>query len=332
MQYISRLCNELQAGAPKCAALSSIFVGGGTPSLLAIQEWSIIFDCIRDNFQLASGYEWSMEGNPESLTPPLMDAWFAAGVNRISIGIQAFQPELRKIIGRNGNLDNLPAIARHIHASGIERLNFDFIFNMPGQTLRQWEDTLEQALEYAPTHISAYALTLEEGSKLAKMNISLDDDAFVEFWDATDKRLAPAGIKRYEISNFAIPGQECRHNLAIWKGGTYLGCGPAATSFDGGGRWTNKASIHDWLLSQPPELDSLPPDRRAAEILAFGMRLVDGWSWREFTDNTGFDPIALRGPQLEKLQKRGLLELAPTGARPTRTGLLFNDDIAMELL
>ncbi len=330
--YIARLLEELKSGASQCGPLESIFVGGGTPSLLTTTEWQKIGDAIHSFYKLSPGYEWTMEANPESLTPELIERWASLGVNRISLGIQAFQPELRTTIGRKGSLDRLGELISAIRQNGIRRLNFDLIFNIPGQTLSQWRDTLTQALSYAPTHLSAYALTLEEGTRLAKSLPPLDDEVFLAFWNETDRVLATANIHRYEISNFSLPGEQCRHNNAIWHGGTYLGCGPAAASFDGSLRWTNPPSIDLWLAHQPSEKDLLPPDERASEILALGFRTLAGWKWNEFTAATGFDALALRGTALKKLENMGLVRINDHGATPTPKGLLFNDNLAMELI
>ncbi len=331
-QYLSRIREELQAGAPECAPLRSIFIGGGTPSTLAPDEWRALADSIAGSFALAPECEWSVEANPESLTPELIDAWAAAGVNRVSIGVQAFQEHLRQIIGRRGSLAGLPEAARALRAVGIRDLNLDLIFNLPGQTREDWRASLRRALEFEPTHLSAYALTLEEGTRLASSLPPLSDEQFLEFWHDTDELLATAGIHRYEISNFVAPGPQCLHNYRIWKGATYLGCGPAAASFDGVDRRANPSSLDAWLHHTPPELDHIHPDARAAEILVTGLRTLDGWSWSEFQQATGHDARRLRGPQLEKLRRLGLLAVSDDGTRPTPQGLLFHDDIALELL
>ena len=330
--YLARIMEELEGGSRKCAPLASIFVGGGTPSLLSIAEWQQLFTTIHRCFALAPDFEWSIEANPDSLTPALVGCWAEHGVNRISLGIQAFQPRLRQIIGRRGSLDNLPDIIAAIRRNGIRRLNLDLIYNIPGQSLDEWRESLLKALEFEPTHLSAYALTLEEGTRLAKILPAVDDALFLDFWHETDALLATAGIRRYEISNFSLPGEKCRHNDAIWHGATYLGCGPAAASFDGRMRWTNPSSITQWLAHLPPETDRLPPEERATEILALGFRTLAGWRWADFTETTGYDPLALRAPQLRKLHAQGLIALDEFGAVPTMQGLLFNDNLAMELL
>lgn len=330
--YIEKLCAELRENSQKCGVLSSIFVGGGTPSILSKREWECIFREISCDFQLAEDYEWTCEANPESLTPELIECWAENGVNRISMGVQAFQQELRSIIGRRGTLDALPKLIDYIDRNGISRLNLDLIFNIPGQSLAQWRDSLHNAVDFGAEHISAYALTIEEGTPLAARTSQPDDEHFLEFWDATDEVLDNAGIRRYEISNFAKPSCECRHNLDIWRGATYLGCGPAAASFDGTDRWANVSSISHWLADTPPERDEISPDKRAAEMLAVGMRTVDGWTWDAFQKRTGVDARSLRKSQLETLSRQGLVILDEEGVKPTHQGMLFNDEIAMELL
>ena len=330
--YAERLCRELEEHSAKCAELSSVFIGGGTPSVLPVAEWRMIFDEIHRDFRLSATCEWTCEANPDSLAPSLVEFWAEKGVNRISLGVQAFQQELRGRIGRRGSLARLSELVDSIIANGIRRYNFDLIFNIPGQSIQQWRESLERALAFNPEHISAYALTIEEGTRLAAKYPVMDDRAFIEFWEATDEVLGSRGIRRYEISNFAKSGSECRHNLNVWHGMTYLGCGPAATSFDGQDRWTNVSSLSGWIDGVPPEMDIIPRENRAAEILAFGMRTVGGWRWDEFRARTGYDALELRGAQLRKLETMELLELNENGAKPTSKGLLFNDDIAMELL
>ncbi len=330
--YAEKLCEELREHSVECAELSSIFIGGGTPSVLPPQEWRMLFDEIHRDFKFSADCEWTCEANPDSLSPELIELWAANGVNRISLGIQAFQDELRERIGRRGSIARLEELVNTIVCNGIQRYNFDLIFNIPGQSIQQWRESLEMAMALNPEHISAYALTVEEGTRLAAKHPAMNDDSFLEFWDETDAVLAKHGLHRYEISNFARPGRECRHNLNIWHGMTYIGCGPAATSFDGTDRWTNVPSLASWLAGTVPEYDRIPPESRAAEILAFGMRTVNGWQWDEFASRTGFDAMELRGAQLRKLEKIGLLELNGNGAKPTYRGLLFNDDIAMDLL
>ena len=331
--YLERLFEEMRNNCGHCEPLRSIFIGGGTPSMLSPGEWRSLFCVINECFALAPNCEITAEANPESLSVDHVKCWAELGINRVSLGIQAFYLEDRRLIGRRGTLDRLPQIMRELDAAGITRRNFDLIFNLPGQSLQVWQDALKQAIGLGATHISTYELMIEEGTPLAKRHFKGgDEEAFLRFWDATEEFLDEAGFHRYEISNFARENEECRHNLDVWKGGTYLGCGPAAWSFDGKDRRGNVPSIARWLNHVPQDVDVLPPEQRAVEILAFGLRLVKGWQWEEYKRITGHEARELRGEQLEECQRQGLVFMTDEGIAPTKQGLLFNDNLLSAIL
>ena len=273
-----------------------------------------------------------MEANPDSLSEQKIAIMAAHGVTRISMGIQSFEPRIRATLGRCGHLEGLENKVDALRKAGIRRVNFDFIYNVPGQTPEDFRKDLHKALQLKPDHVSAYALTIEEGTPLAAHGTCVNDDDFPEYWRFADEILAEGGLRRYEISNFAKINCECRHNNDIWHGGTYLGIGPAATSFDGMDRWTQIANLSKWLDGEDAEMDILPLDKRDAEILAFGMRTVDGWTWRQFAECVGVDAKVIRGKELARLERLGLVTIDDNGFRPTARGLLFNDDIVMDLL
>ncbi len=210
----------------------------------------------------------------------------------------------------------------------------DLIYAIPDQTMAAWENDLRRALDCGIVHVSTYALTSEEGTALARRGAKPVDDALsTDMWELAETVAAQYGLARYEVSNLARPGHACRHNLDIWHGATYLGCGPAAASFDGELRWTNPPDLKRWLDSAAPrEEDALPAPARAAELLAFGLRTVSGWERASFGDCTGFDYLELRGDILRSLAAEGLLVLTPERVCPTRLGLLFADHVARELL
>lgn len=330
--YLKRILQDFRQYAPACAPLRSIFLGGGTPTALFPDILDTLLAAIHSSFTLAPDCEFTSESTPDSLTDETIAILAKHHVNRISIGVQSFIPEERCAIGRRGTLDNLPHIVETLKAYGIRNINFDLMFLLPGQTPKSFQKSLEHALAFEPTHLSAYALTLEEKSPLAHRLKDVDDTLFHEYWNTLDTTLAPNGLERYEISNFAQNGKCCRHNQDVWHGGTYLGCGPAATSFDGTDRFTQPSSLKLWLDGQSPDYDKIPKDQRAAEILAFAMRTTAGWDFDSFKNRTGFDPIALRGPQLEKLAAQKLITLTPASARPTPLGLIYNDTILEELI
>ncbi len=330
--YLEHLEDEMARYSRECLPLESIFVGGGTPSLLTPEEWRRMDAAVKRYFTFAADCEYSTEANPESISSEHIECWRECGVNRVSMGIQAFAPEDRAAIGRRGTLNRLENIVSELDAAGIVRRNFDLIFNLPGQKPEKWVEALERAAALGATHISTYELMVEKGTPLAGRGVHCgDEESFLRLWALTGDTLGKLGFSRYEISNFARDREECRHNLNIWKGATYLGCGPAAWSFDGIERRGNPAYLELWLNNAPPEIDRLDKEGRAAEILAFGMRVVKGWTWQEYRNATGFDAIELRGKQLCELEKDGLVTLSDTGTAPTEKGLLFNDCILEKL-
>lgn len=330
--YLRRILRSMEVQSKDCAALRSVFIGGGTPTALDDDLFDGLLAGVRSHFRFADGMEWTVESNPESLSETKIAIMAAHGVTRVSMGIQSFDPRIRTTLGRCGHLEGLENKIDALREAGIGHVNFDFIYNVPGQTPDDFRMDLQKALQLKPDHVSAYALTIEEGTPLASHGTCVNDDDFPEFWRLADEILAEGGLRRYEISNFAKPGCECRHNNDIWHGGTYLGVGPAATSFDGMDRWTQAADLAEWLDGAEAEKDILPTDRRDAEILAFGMRTVAGWTWRQFAECVGADAKVIRGKELAKLERLGLVTIDDNGFQPTARGLLFNDDIVMELL
>ncbi|MCK5804627.1 MAG: coproporphyrinogen III oxidase family protein, partial [Lentisphaeria bacterium] len=277
--------------------------------------------------------EWTVECNPDSLTEEKIGALAASGVTRLSLGVQSFSAQTRSVLGRRGELGDLGRLLDRARAEGILHHSMDLIYAVPGQTVIQWADDLARAVEFGIDHLSAYALTVEEGTRLAREKLPLvDDTLFCELWDTTDQMLAQAGLHRYEVSNFSRPGCACRHNLDIWQGGTYLGLGPAAVSFDGRDRFANSADLEFWLTGGAPEVDRLPSEERLSEIFAFGFRTLAGWNVDLFTEQFGVEVEAFFGAELASLTEAGLVERRGTTIGPTRRGLLLNDTLVAQLL
>ncbi len=333
--YLAALVEEFRRHSGRCAPLRSVFIGGGTPSSLPARALSHLLKSIRDSFEFQDDCEWSCEANPDSLTSEKLSVMIEGGVNRISLGVQTFSPRFRQSIGRRGSLERLPGIISEARALGLRRLNLDMIYALPGQSVDDWRGDLESALGFAPDHLSCYSLILEEGTPLARRlaDFREDEELFLECWRLNDELLERHGLRRYEISNFAREGARCRHNFEVWHGQTYLGCGPAAVSFDGEIRQANPSTLEEWLSGTPPEADVLPPYARAREVLAFGMRTVDGWGWQELADATGLSRQDVEAiPGLEELASGGLVSQDGYGLRPTPRGLLFNDQVVSALL
>lgn len=332
--YLEALERELSAQSVLATDLESVFVGGGTPSMLGPSGLARLMGAVHASFRIKADAEVTVEANPDRVDAALAEALAAAGVNRVSLGLQSFQPELLRTLGRCVDAGAAASAASALRAVGIARLSADLIFQIPGQSLSAWVADLREALGLGLGHLSTYALTLEEGTALsARLGAAgVDDSLFEAMWSAAEAEACRHGLRRYEISNFAAAGEECRHNLGIWLGDAYLGCGPAASSFDGGRRWTNVADLAAWMAGRAPEPDELPARSRAAELLAFGLRTVDGWDLSRFRALTGFQPEDLCGEAIGELVAAGLLEVVGGRLRATPAGLLVHDAIAERLI
>ena len=337
--YLNHLEEEFFANSVKCNSLDSVFIGGGTPNFLSSANLAKLFELISANFAIADDAEVSIECNPESLDKEKVSI-IANFANRVSLGIQSFNCEFRNTLGRAGGASALLKGIELIQDSGVSNFGCDLIYSIPGQTLSDWENELKKAVELGVKHISAYSLTYEEGTRLTESLSSaprttdlgpLITDLGADMWELTDAILKGAGIPRYEVSNYAVPSFECRHNLEVWYGETYLGCGPAATSFDGKDRYTNPSNLKEWLNGAESERDVIPAEKRAAEILIMGLRTSQGWNIPKFEKRTGFS-IDNWNKQFSDAECDGLLKLSNDTIAPTEKGLIFWDEIAERLI
>jgi len=327
------LREELAECKPECGPLRTVFIGGGTPSSLPESELGEMLRGVRRTFDWSNQVEFTVECNPESLTCSKARLLVQHGVNRVSLGAQTFSARHRSTLGREAPAAGIEDAVRAARTAGVANINLDLIYGIPGQSLSDWEADLRKALDFGIQHLSTYALTVEEGTKLASAGCAPQhDDALVEMWSLAEHVAREAGLERYEVSNFAVPGGECRHNLEIWHGGAYFGCGPSAGSYDGRLRWTNPPTLERWLKKHAREKDVLPPTARAVEALVFGLRTTRGWSARQFRERTGMDYEKLRGTALDGLVSDGLLTRDGELVKPTSRGLLFADWIAECLL
>lgn len=333
--YLRQLRRELADSANRLKNLHTIFIGGGTPALLSGEELKHLLKSLEMYVIWRPEAELTLESNPENLTSDKLKILADFGINRISIGIQSFDSRLRATLGRRGTLEDIELTRRILASHGFINIGLDLIYNIPHQSMEQWHHDLGIALALDINHLSVYELTFEEGTRLAsRIGMSMDalSEKPLEMWKEAARLGFAAGLRRYEVSNLAQPGYECRHNNGIWHGASYLGCGPAAWSFDGRTRRRNPNDLGQWLKGREGEVDELRPKARAAEILAFGLRTAAGWSFSEFRQRTGFEILPLLEPKVKLWLKEGLLEVGDDNVRPTEKGLLFADYIAEELL
>jgi oxygen-independent coproporphyrinogen-3 oxidase len=255
-RFLAALNNEIELYALRYGAAESIetiFFGGGTPSLLPPPVIKSILRLLFSRFRVLPGAEITMEANPGTVTPEAFTGYLGAGINRMSIGIQSFQRQELEFLGRIHTVQEAETAVMDAYAAGFTNVSVDLIFSLPGQTRSRWEDTLQRALELRPVHISAYSLIVEEQTPLYSMvqkrlvtPISENIDAAM--YEGTMEILARQGYRHYEISNYALPGYECRHNLNYWNHSNYLSFGPSAHSFwrtsrTTARRWWNDRSI-----------------------------------------------------------------------------------------
>ena len=331
-QYTDALIAEVDARADG-TAVDSIFFGGGTPSRTSRENLVGIVDCLRDRFAIEDGAEFSLEANPEDVTDDAVVFWRSLGVNRLSIGVQSFHDEELLPLGRvHGRVQALEAI-RIAAASGI-RTSLDLILGLPRQSEESFRETLETAIVTGAGHVSLYMLDLEEGTALARQveggRVSLpDDDLVAELYTSAIDRFGEAGFAQYEISNFALPGEECRHNLRYWRREEYFGFGIGAHSFAGDRRFANTRDIHRYIAGErePEFAEVLGEGEVRRETIFLGLRQAAGINYD--------DVVRLCGEEGIEWMDRGLSDgwLRRVGNRVafTSSGFLLSNDYISQL-
>lgn len=298
--YIEALLREISDCGGKAAALvDSIYLGGGTPSRTALENLQRIFETLHNHFTIAPTAEISIEANPEDVSPETIAAWRALGVNRISIGVQSFHDGELRAIGRVHDRAAAIAAVRAAAGSGV-RTNLDLILGLPHQTRASFRETLDTAVALGAGHLSLYMLDLEEKTPLqvqvdrGRVQLPEEDDVADLYVDAIE-RLNAAGLQQYEISNFARPGEECRHNLRYWTRGQYHGFGLAAHSFVGSERFANTRDIRRYIASSPRTRDfseTLGGDEARRELLFLSLRRTSGIDYEALVELCGQEGIA----------------------------------------
>lgn len=330
----------------------TIFVGGGTPTTLPPADLARLLGRLRslradrrprDAGPDDDGFEFTVEANPATVAPDVAEALAAAGVTRVSIGAQSFDPSELRVLDRIHHPRQVAQTVHACRAAGIERINLDLIFGVPGQTLDAWLRSLHAALELEPEHLSCYGLTYEPGTplfdRLARGQVArVDADVEAAMYEATIDALARAGLRQYEISNFARPGRECRHNLAYWHNEPHLGLGPSAAGLVDGVRYRNvpDASAYGGAVregrSPQVEQERLEPERRARETAMLELRLIDGIDRARFAARFGRDPADLFADALARHVPGGRLACDDGAIRLTRAGLLVADSVIADFL
>ena len=315
----------------------SLFIGGGTPTLVDADFIAALLNACRGIAPFDDDAEITMEGNPGTLTPQKLVVYRSAGVNRLSLGAQSFDDGLLRSLGRIHMSAQVVEAVEMARAAGFDNLNLDLMYALPGQTMAQWRDTLDAAIALGVEHLSAYSLIVEPGTPMAARvacgaAVIPDDDAINAMQRMAIERLAGAGYHRYEISNYAKPGFECRHNQVYWRRGDYLGLGCAAHSLLGGCRFRNPDTLEDYLAGAR-RLDYTPLTRQDEmdETLMLSTRTTEGLDLSTWQDAFGAPFAAGREETLERLEEAGLIRMEGGFLRLTTRGMEVQDAVVLEL-
>lgn len=365
--YLDALRAEI-LGAPACpgpdrpaepvgrVAADTVFFGGGTPSLLTPDEIGGILAACRASYDVAADAEVTLEANPETVTQASLEGFRAAGVNRLSFGVQSFRDDELKRLSRLHGAGRARAAYAEARAAGFDNISLDLMMWLPGQRVAEWLTSVDAAIDLAPEHLSLYLLEVYPNAPLkdemarAQWSQAPDDDA-AEMYEAAMTRLERAGLRQYEISNVARAGRQSRHNLKYWQDGEWRGFGCGAHSTRGGVRWKNVSATGDYIsrihghtvragpgdvLALAGEDDGsdvfvdvrrLSSDERLGDALFTGLRLRDGIDLREVQGRYGVDVWARFGSELQPYEDAGLLERTGDRLRLTRRGMLLAHEV-----
>ncbi|PHJ58813.1 coproporphyrinogen III oxidase [Nostoc linckia z18] len=284
-QYVEVLCQEIAITPAFGQPLKTIFFGGGTPSLLSINQLEHVLTHLEQRFGIASGVEISMEIDPATFDLEHLAGYRSAGVNRVSLGVQAFSQELLQVAGRSHSVDDIFAAIDLIHQVEIPEFSLDLISGLPHQSLERWQDSLNKAVSVSPTHISIYDLIIEPGTAFGRYYKPGEsplptDETTVKMYEMAQQILTDAGYQHYEISNYAQPGHQCRHNRVYWENRPYYGFGMGAASYIQGKRFTRPRKTkeyHQWVQAGATiDCEITPPKEVLLETLMLGLRLAEG--------------------------------------------------------
>lgn len=350
-RYVERLLDEICAYSnnmevTKNYQVSTIFLGGGTPSVLSANQIARVFDVLNRTFDIVEGAEITIEANPGTVTREKLEAYKQCGINRISFGLQSTNNEELKLLGRIHTYEEFLESYQLARECGFDNINVDLISAIPKQTLASWEETLSKVIALNPEHISAYSLIVEEGTPFAMMygegcprekELPGEEEERAIYY-RTEEVLSQAGYRRYEISNYAKEGKECKHNLGYWERTDYLGIGLGASSLVDNTRYKNTDDLlyymeHADRLDKIQEgVEKLSVKEQMEEFMFLGLRKMDGVSMTEFENVFGKTMEECYGNQLEHLIKKDLLERKDDRIMLTKQGIDVSNYVFAEFL
>jgi len=349
--YAEAVCREIAKSAGTLhAPVDTVYVGGGTPSLLDPAHLARLMETLHSSFNLELP-EATLEADPETITHEKASAWVAAGFNRISLGSQSFDDRELKAAGRMHRRDDIFRAIDSLRAAGIRNISMDLIAGLPHQTPESWDESVNELLRIRPEHVSVYMLEIDEGSRLGRESLAggsrygaraiPDDDTIADFYESARQRLVSAGYEHYEISNWALPGYRSRHNLKYWRREPYLGFGAGAHSFDGLMRWANAHDPARYVAcveqgSSPGEqFEGLTPFQVLDEEFFVGLRLLEGIDLARIEYQLAPElpaRMATLRERIERLESLGFIERDGTRIRLVPDRLTVSNEVFVQLL
>ncbi len=339
-RFIAALGREMTAYSSREGRLAvhTIYVGGGTPSELPLGAWKTLLSELNRHFDLTNTVEFTVELNPESVTPGYVEALHGLGVNRASLGVQSMNETELLFLGRGHRADSVAAAAMAIQEAGIRNWSVDVIYALPNSTVETLDNTVSQLLALNPTHVSVYELTIEPNTKFERLRIQ-PSPTLVQLaqYELIQSRLASAGFQQYEFSAFSRPGCESKHNLGYWQFRPYVGIGPGAHSFFKNCRYATQMPFPTYLDTADfqPGYGTQLPDSNAdlvADFVMVQLRLVDGIDLNQAKMQLGVDILNDLSPAISKLVQDGFLSVENNRLIATRKGWPLIDQLALELL
>jgi oxygen-independent coproporphyrinogen-3 oxidase len=325
--------------------IESIYIGGGTPTTLSQDQFCTLFNLIKEHVQLSEDAEITVEANPNTVTEDALILLKRLGVTRLSIGVQSFSNELLTRLGRVHTADQAVSAVHGARDAGFGNIAIDLIFGVPGQTKEQWRDTLETAVSLNPKHISAYCLSLDEGSQWyrdEKVGIGerTNDDISATMYGTAMEFLRSFGYQQYEISNFCMSGYECRHNVNYWDRGEYLGLGPGAWSFIGNKRWANIANVGQYIVrlsegitvQDENRVEFVNREQAALEKLFLGLRKTSGVDLTTYSSLFGAGALDALIENIADLERDGLVDIQKGALMLTRRGMLLSNEVLLRII
>lgn len=336
-EYIDVLINEMEEY--RGAEINTVFIGGGTPSLLIPELINRLCTEVKDNFKLAPEYEWTIEANPGTVTDLKIQTMLRGGINRVSLGVQSFNDTELNAAGRIHDSKTAYETVIKLYKAGFENISIDLMESLPYQTAESFKQTLETAVSLPIKHISVYSLIIEEGTPIKKkydegIYKMPDEDSDRALYHYTKRFLSEHGFNRYEISNYANPGYESRHNLKYWDCDEYIGIGVAAASYIDGRRFSNTTSLGQYLSRsfRSGECEKLTSEDMMGEFMMLGLRKTSGVSAAEFERRFGKPMESIYGTQLERFTRIGAMEYTGGYYRLTDRGLDVANAVMCEFM